>query len=169
MAMMQGGRLEIGKNVKIRHPVVFLGRGLLVLEDGVTLGYPKATKSKRPIMLQPRNSEAEIIIGARTTIVNGVEIIATKSIRIGKECLIGARCVIIDSDFHRVCPEERRLPAQSAPVTIGDNVWLGLEALILKGVTIGDGAVIGARALVKRDVPSRALVVAPEAIEVSGG
>ena len=119
-------------------------------------------------MLQPRNSEAEIIIGARSTIVNRVEIIATKSVCVGKGCLIGARCVIIDSDFHRVYPEERHLPARPAPVKIGDNVWLGLEALILKGVTIGDGAVIGARAVIKRDVPPRALVVAPEAIEASG-
>ena len=45
-----------------------------------------------------------------------------------------------------------------APVTIGDRVWIGCRATVLKGVTIGDGAVVAACSVVTRDVPPRALV-----------
>jgi acetyltransferase-like isoleucine patch superfamily enzyme len=47
----------------------------------------------------------------------------------------------------------------SGPVVIGNDVWVGYQALILPGVTVGDGAVIGARAVVSRDVPPYALAV----------
>lgn len=47
---------------------------------------------------------------------------------------------------------------QPPPIRIGDHVWIGLRATILKGVSIGDGAVVGAGSMVIRDVPSGALV-----------
>lgn len=53
---------------------------------------------------------------------------------------------------------ERREPRFRGPTTVGNDVWIGLEALILPGVTIGDGAVIGARAVVAHDVPPYAIV-----------
>ena len=43
-------------------------------------------------------------------------------------------------------------------ITLGNDVWIGYEAVILAGVTIGDGAIIGARAVVTRDVPPYAIV-----------
>jgi acetyltransferase-like isoleucine patch superfamily enzyme len=46
----------------------------------------------------------------------------------------------------------------TAPVTIGDHVWLGTRAIILKGVTIGDGALVAAGAVVTKDVPPKTLV-----------
>ncbi len=47
----------------------------------------------------------------------------------------------------------------AGPIVIGDDVFVGMEALILKGVTIGEGAVVGAGAVVTQDVPSRTVVV----------
>lgn len=44
-------------------------------------------------------------------------------------------------------------------ITIGNDVWVGIEALILDGVTVGDGAVVGARSVVTKDVPPYAIVV----------
>lgn len=49
-------------------------------------------------------------------------------------------------------------PASKGDVIIGNDVWIGAEAMILSGVTIGDGAVIGARAVVTKDVPPYAIV-----------
>ena len=54
---------------------------------------------------------------------------------------------------------ERREPRVRGPIVVGNDVWIGLESLILPGVTIGDGAIIGARAVVARDVPPYAVVV----------
>ena len=46
----------------------------------------------------------------------------------------------------------------SAPMIIKDNVWIGMSAIILKGVTIGEGAIVAAGAVVTRDVPAHAIV-----------
>ena len=47
---------------------------------------------------------------------------------------------------------------QKGDIVVGNDVWIGYEAVILSGVTIGDGAVIGARAVVTKDVPPYAIV-----------
>ena len=46
----------------------------------------------------------------------------------------------------------------SAPIRIEDKVWIGMDALILKGVTIGEGSVVAARSVVTKDVPPYSLV-----------
>lgn len=48
-------------------------------------------------------------------------------------------------------------PPASAPVIIGDDVFIGARAIILKGVTIGDGAVIGAGSVVTKSIPPRVI------------
>ena len=56
---------------------------------------------------------------------------------------------------HPIDPEPRRLGWESAaPITIGDNVWLGGGAIVCPGVTIGDDTVVGAGAVVTRDLPT---------------
>ena len=49
-------------------------------------------------------------------------------------------------------------PPKLLPIRVGNDVWIGLDAMIMCGVTIGDGAVVGARALVRKDVPPYAVV-----------
>ena len=69
--------------------------------------------------------------------------------------------VICDTDFHPLDPQQRAaksLDAKTAPITIADDVFIGMNALILKGVAIGAGAVIGAGSVVPRDVPAGAIV-----------
>lgn len=55
-------------------------------------------------------------------------------------------------------------PAMTAPVIIGDNVWVGANATILPGVTIGDMSVVAAGAIVTKDVPSGVLVAGNPAV-----
>ena len=83
----------------------------------------------------------------------GLRLECYQSIRIGFDAAIGPEVMIRDSDNHGVDGK----PA-TAPVVIGNHVWIGARAVILKGVTIGDGAVIAAGAVVQRDVPAGALV-----------
>lgn len=152
-SILHGGKIVIGKNVKLNHKVKFQGKGEVQLEDGVTLGYPLAGSSSIPILLQPRESDSIIRIGSGSTIVNGTEIISRERVTIGRKCLIGPRCMIIDSDFHGINPNERR-GGLTSPVILGDNVWLGMGVTILKGVTIGDDAVVGAGSIVTKDIPA---------------
>lgn len=74
----------------------------------------------------------------------------------------GGNASIVDFDFHPLTPEARAENANAAthaPIVIEDDVFVGMEALILKGVVIGEGAVVGAGSVVTQDVPPRTVVV----------
>jgi acetyltransferase-like isoleucine patch superfamily enzyme len=83
---------------------------------------------------------------------NGSLLVCTTEVTIGEMCLFGEQVIIRDDDSHGIDHRPRR-----APITIGDRVWVGMRAMILKGVTIGDGAVIAAGSVVTKDVPAGAL------------
>jgi len=157
-ALACGGRVEIAASARLRTRVVFRGRGTLRIGAGAVLGDLDAGRPGAPIFLAPRNTGAFIGIGAGARLSNGAEMIATGRIEIGERFLAGAGARILDSDFHGVPREERSAAGCSSPVLVGDDVWLGMSAMVLKGVSIGDGAVVGARSVVVRDVPAGAVV-----------
>lgn len=86
---------------------------------------------------------------------NGVQITCGKKITIGKGCSIAREVIIRDYDAHQLLHSEHEI---SKEISIGDHVWIGNRAIILKGVTIGNGAVIAAGAIVTKDVPDKCLV-----------
>lgn len=62
--------------------------------------------------------------------------------------------------IHPMLPEERNSGLETtAPITLGDNVWLGGDVTILPGVTIGSNTVIGAGSVVTKDIPSGVVAV----------
>ena len=85
-------------------------------------------------------------------------ILDCNTVTIGHHCLIGPNVSIITVNH----PQDRKLRSRSLeyakPVSIGNDVWIGYEAVILAGVTIGDGAIIGTRAVVTKDVPPYTIV-----------
>src|SRR4030042_560098 len=94
--------------------------------------------------------------------MTGGTLCAAEHISIGNNVIIGANSTIIDTDFHTLKPEMRkRLPqaAHTSPVTIDDDVFIGMNCLILKGVTIGRSSVIGAGSVVTRSIPAGVIVV----------
>jgi len=157
-ARMSGGRLETAPTLRLRTRVIFRGQGTLKIGEQAILGDPAAGLPRAPIFLAPRHPESRIEIGAGSRLANGVELIARDRIEIGAGVLAGAGVRILDSDFHGVAPGERALPGRSAPVCIGEGVWLGMSAMVLKGVSIGARAAIGAGSVVSRDVPEGAVV-----------
>lgn len=97
-------------------------------------------------------------IGDDTFINPRSEIHARQLVSIGSECAISWDVTIMDSDHHAIIDEHGNEKPRHAPVKIGNKVWIGTGATILKGVTIGDGAVIGAKSVVTKDVPAGAVV-----------
>lgn len=113
------------------------------------------------VIIRTVASGARIVIGDDVG-VSGCVIVATKSIKIGHRVLVGSGALIVDSDLH---PQDKMLRQREpwnkgacAPIVIGDDVFIGTRAIILKGVTIGPGAIVGAGAVVTQDVPAGAVV-----------
>ncbi|GAB6733813.1 TPA: DapH/DapD/GlmU-related protein [Bacillus paranthracis] len=96
---------------------------------------------------------ATVTIGDRTYINRRTEIMCKEKVEIGKDCAISWDVTITDTDYHSI---NNRY--DTSPVKIGNNVWIGCNATILKGVCIADGAVIAANSVVTRDVPPNCLV-----------
>lgn len=113
-----------------------------------------------------------IHIGNNTLICPHSIVGAKESISIGAYCIISNHVHIYDNNNHPVSPKKRLEmslnrqskqlwsweAADSAPIVIGNNVWIGEYAYIGKGVHIGDGAIVAAHAVVTKSVPENAVV-----------
>jgi len=100
-------------------------------------------------ILSTLRDEAVIVIGDECGF-SGTTLGCEKSITLGKRVRCGANTVITDTDWHTDDP--RTSPPEA--VVIEDDVWLGLNVVVLKGVTIGKGSIIGANSLVTRSIPA---------------
>lgn len=100
---------------------------------------------------------AGIFIGNNVGI-SQTALIASSDIRIGDNVKIGGGTCIYTTDFHSLDPEirkskEDRKCRKSAPITIGDDVFIGAHCIILKGITIGNRSIIGAGSVLTKSVP----------------
>lgn len=116
------------------------------------------------------------------TMLNGALLMAEEHIEIGSYCMMSWNVGIADSDFHPLEPAQRLQDAlalapyfegrpprpvlKTAPVRIGNNVWIGMGAVILKGVEIGDNSVVAAGAIVTKSVPANVVVAGNPAVVV---
>jgi acetyltransferase-like isoleucine patch superfamily enzyme len=104
------------------------------------------------------NKGSRIIIGTDCGF-SGATLVAQQHIELGQRVLVGANVLICDGDHHPLAADLRAsgAPGPSAPVVIGDDVWLGMNVVVIKGVRIGAGAVIAANAVVCADIPAGAI------------
>jgi maltose O-acetyltransferase len=136
--------------------------GKISFDPNVKIGF-----SQSPYFLnssayvEARNPGSNVHIGSGTWINNGFSCIAEHtSIAIGQNCRIGVHVEIADSNFHGLSVHERGLskPQWAKPVVVEDDVFIGSNVRILKGVRIGAGAVIANSSVVARDVPAMTVV-----------
>lgn len=143
-------------------PVLLMNNGQVSVGTSVTFGFHRSPGFWNTYaFVDCRSSEASIIFGKDIHINNGFSVICTKTtITIGDNCLIGPDVTIMDSDFHAIDPEARQSNAspRAAPVTIGDNVFIGSKCIILKGSVIGSHSVVGAGAVVSGKFPEKSLI-----------
>ena len=125
------------------------------LGDGVALDAHVVLLSTGEQRATPR-----LEIGSHSYVNRFTMFDASESIIVGERCMIGPSCYITDHDHGTQAGLNVAAQGlESAPVRLGNDVWIGAGVIILKGVTIGDGAVVGAGAVVTRDVPAAAIAV----------
>jgi acetyltransferase-like isoleucine patch superfamily enzyme len=140
--------MKIGKGTKVGSIVVNWPHQVVVgtnctLERGVTIKFPG--------IWQPGPL---IFIGNDTLLSRDCEINITESLSIGNDCLISAGCRFIDHDHGSNKGELMRTQdCPGSPIIVGNDVWIGSNAVVLKGVTIGDGAIVAAGSVVTKSVP----------------
>ncbi|MBR1463143.1 MAG: acyltransferase [Prevotella sp.] len=110
------------------------------------------------------SKQAEIVIGNNVG-MSSTCIWVNNRLTIGNNVNIGGNCTILDTDTHQIDYQSRRgekradsnnpyTTIQSAPITIEDDVWIGANCIILKGVTIGARSVVGAGSVVTKSIPA---------------
>ena len=100
-----------------------------------------------------------ITIGDGSWVNFGLTALDVAPIVIGQDVLIGPNCSLYTA-IHPTEPGPRRAKWESAaPITLGDNVWLGGSVVVCPGVTIGENSIIGAGAVVTRSAPANSIAV----------
>jgi acetyltransferase-like isoleucine patch superfamily enzyme len=137
--------------------------------NGLTLGARVQVYTWTAFSVEP---DGVVEIGDDSVLVGAIFMCAER-ITLGRRVLVSYHVTIADSDFHPIDREARRRDAianapggdraqrpsyESRPITIADDVWIGIGAIILKGVHIGAGARVQAGAVVTSDVPAGACV-----------
>ena len=147
---------SIGSVKKIQ-PVLLLGDGVVEFENNVRLGFfPSPFFFSGYIHLEARGKGSSIRFGEDTHVNNNFVAIAEHAtITIGKRCLIGTNVEVYDSDFHGISVSDRRTsnPAAAKSVVIKDDVFIGSNVKIMKGVKIGVGSVIANGSIVVGEIP----------------
>ncbi|MEB3360071.1 MAG: acyltransferase [Synechococcales bacterium] len=149
--------VEYGRHLR-GNSVYIKNVGTITLGDWVSLRSFRSGSIHRTC-LYTHCQDSVIAVGDHSHL-SGTVIHCRTTVTIGDYCMFAPGSKIMDNDSHRITIDiqKRRQPPESAPVTIGNNVWVGMNALILKGVTIGDNAIVAAHAVVTKDVPKNTLV-----------
>ncbi len=138
-----------------------LGSEVFIEKNVDFMRYPKNISIGDNVVIKegakicPCNQASSISIGNNTTVGYHSFFFASAGIEIGNDCLLAPFVYFVDSD-HGI-DKGMKINEQgniSLPIKIGNDVWIGTGAKILKGVTIHDGAVIAAGSIVKDDVPA---------------
>ena len=147
----------VGQSPNLRQPMQAVGNGIIQFNGCVNIGFfPSPYFFSSYAYIEARGTGAKITIGNDTSINNGFVAIAEHtSIQIGERVLIGSNVEIIDSDFHGVKLADRFASKLewAKPVVIKNDVFLGSNVRVCKGVTIGSGSVVANGSVVVEDIP----------------
>jgi len=165
---LRWNKIIYGKRLNIIYPFKVWGsiRFLMLGTGSITIGknFHAVSSRKRAVftLFSPCHltiiGSAEIIIGDHVGL-NGNTIASRCKISIGENTMIGPNTMIIDHDGHQAWPPEARWTnsGNSKEIVIENDVWIGMNCIILKGVNIGRGSIIAAGSIVTEDVEPNSL------------
>jgi acetyltransferase-like isoleucine patch superfamily enzyme len=143
-------------------PVLFTGLGKIIIGNKTILGInPSPFLFNGYIHIEARNVHSSIWLGDGVAVNNNSTFISEgEGIFIGDDVLIGHNVLIVDSDFHPVAIDKTYNPIniKTGKVVIKNNVFIGSEVKILKGVEIGENSVIGCGSVVTKSFPPNVVI-----------
>ncbi len=146
-------KIKFGKNCSVKKRVEIL------ITDNAICKFGDNLRLLDYAFIQLTKPEPKLIVGDDVAIGRNTIIACKKLIKIGNYARIGPFVQIIDHDHSFIKNKlVMNQKAKCEDVIIGEDVWIGTHAVILKGVNVGDGAVIAAGAVVTRDIPENAIV-----------
>jgi acetyltransferase-like isoleucine patch superfamily enzyme len=183
---LRGGPLALGRFMRANHMLSFAYAHLLARYVLLKLRYRRRLKTDGICFICPgvqleigpdaalrvgrwawighgskiRVHEGEVSIGAKTVMGQECTISAYQHVSIGRECIIADRVMLIDFD-HGVVEVDRSIREQGIykrDVRVGNNVWIGYGACVLRGVSIGDNSIVGTSAVVTSAVRANSVV-----------
>jgi acetyltransferase-like isoleucine patch superfamily enzyme len=149
---------RVGKGLWMEQLPYIVGSGSIVIGDSVRIsGKPGIGFSTKV------HDNPVLIIGDNTFIGHGTSFAVAERVEVGANCYLASGVTIADNDGHPLSWVKRRqnMPpdvSEVRPVKIGNDVWIGRRASVLKGVSIGDRSIVGADAVVTKNVPSDTVV-----------
>ncbi len=145
----------VGKNLKCDGDMPLIdGGGTIIIGNNVFIGNQGAW------FVSPNLYPNPILKIGNNTVLNYRTVISVEQkVQIGNNCLIAEQVKIYDNNSHGIDYNNRSMTLSDVnPVIIEDNVWIGMNSIILKGVTIGKGAVVAAGSVVTKDVDAMTVV-----------
>lgn len=175
-----GNNLMVGSELQIlgQAPILKVPKnGKVIIGDSVVLNsdFINSNTSLTTRVKFVTGTNGTIRIGNNCDL-NGTCMVAYDEIEIGDNCQFASSSIISDTDFHPIDINARIAQMQGLSfshslvskkkIKIGNNVWIGWGAIILKGVHIGNNSIVAAGAVVVRDVPENVIVAGNPALIV---
>ena len=160
--------------LKLEHGRGFAARGPAVLSPLTEITVEKGCQARIGQMLKMHNGAklrvrcgATLEIGSRFGMSNGCVVTAYEHVTIGDDVMLGPNVLIYDQDHdYRAPGGVAAKQYKTAPVRIGNNVWIGANSVILRGTVIGENSVVGAGCVLKGEYPPNSLILQKRETEV---
>jgi acetyltransferase-like isoleucine patch superfamily enzyme len=149
--LIQFKHFSAGKLFRVYGPLIVTGPGRVEFGDNCLI----ISDAIKPVCIRTLSPNALVKLGHHAGL-NGTSIQCVDRVEIGRLSNI-ADAYITDTAAHSLDKNRRNKTVgdiKANPVTIGENVWVSVNVVILDGVTIGDNSVIGACSLVRKAVPA---------------
>ncbi len=149
------GQVTLGDHVAIHGTMIIDSMGEVIISHNCGFGSYRHQSNR----IDARGPSARVVIGPHS-FFNGAYVAARTTIEFQQRCIV-SDALIEDDDYHSI-EINRWDPAavvKSRPIRIGENVWIGSRAAVLKGVTIGDNSVVGLGTIVRKPVPANCVVI----------
>lgn len=151
---------KLGNKIKLLGiPIISIHKGANVKFGNnillISHSYFSQPGVNHPVIIRTLSENSKLTVGNDVGISGG-GICVLNEVIIGNNVMLGANTFITDTDFHSINPDNRRYnyeEIKAKKVEIEDNVFIGMDSIVLKGVKIGSNSVIGAGSVVSKNIP----------------